>query len=187
MSDERWFYRDDAEWAAVVDRLKRTPCPHCRAVGTLNRHGSLHGYDDSRPRRTTLRARRVFCSNRHRRPGCGRTTSVWIATKIRRSSLTTGTLGAFVRRAVRGGLAPAIRAAPEYRSPRSWRRVWRRFDLAQSRLRTALLSRGPPPGGPPAPGRRPDLAHTLAHLAATFPHAADPLAAFQSATRSFVL
>ena len=187
MSDDRWFYRDEAEWAALVERLKRTPCPHCQAVGALNRHGSLHGYDDGSPRRKALRARRVFCSNRNRRPGCGRTVSVWIATKIRRSSLTTGSLWAFLQRAVRDGLAPAIRVAPERRCPRSWRRVWRRFGLAQSRLRTALLSRGPPPTGPPAPARRPDLAHTLAHLAATFPHAADSLAAFQSATRSFVL
>jgi hypothetical protein len=66
VSDPRWFCRDDAEWTALVERLKLTPCPHCRAVGTLIRHGVLTGFDDSSPRRT-VRARRIFCSNRHRR------------------------------------------------------------------------------------------------------------------------
>ena len=76
VSDERWFCRDEAEWAAIVERLKLTPCPHCRTVGTLIRHGVLTGFDDSSSRRT-VRARRIFCSNRHRRCGCGRTVSVW--------------------------------------------------------------------------------------------------------------
>ena len=187
MGEPRWFYRDEREWVALVERLKLTPCPHCNTVGTLNRHGSLTGFDDSRPRRKTVRARRLFCSNRGRRPGCGRTTSVWIADKIRRLSVTTRTLGTFLRRAVADGLAAAIRAAPGPRSDRSWQRLWRRFDRAQSRLRTALLARGPPPDGAPAPARRPDLAHVLAHLHATFPDADCPLAAFQQATRSFVL
>jgi hypothetical protein len=45
MADQRWFFRDDDEWIAIVERLKLTACPHCRAVGALVRHGYLHGYD----------------------------------------------------------------------------------------------------------------------------------------------
>jgi len=104
VSGERWFYRDDAEWAAIAERLKRTACPHCRVVGTLIRHGVLVGFDDGSPRRT-VRAKRVFCSNRHRRSGCGRTVSVWFADKIRRLSLTARTVWGFLRRAVAGSLA----------------------------------------------------------------------------------
>ena len=187
MDDPRWFCRDDAEWVAIGERLKQTPCPHCKAVGTLNRHGGLFGFDDSSPQQKTLRARRVFCSNRRRRPGCGRTVSIWIAGKIRRSSLTTSTLWAFLRRAVAGSLAAAVRATPGRRSGRCWQRLWTRFDRAQSRIRTALLSRGPPPEGSPGSVRRPDIAQVLDHLHATFAHAADPLAAYQRATRSFIL
>ena len=185
MGEPRWFYRDEHEWVALVERLKLTPCPHCHVVGTLNRHGTLTGFDDSSPRRKTVRARRLFCSNRGRRPGCGRTTSVWIADRIRRLSVTTRTLGMFLRRAVADGLAAAIRAVPGPRSDRSWQRLWTRFDLAQSRLRTALLARGPPPEFPPGTCRRPVAAQVLAHLLATFPHTDCPLAAFQMATRSF--
>lgn len=187
MGDERWFYHDERDWAVLVERIKLTPCPHCQAVGTLNRHGSLHGFDDTSPRRQTLRGRRLFCSNRGRRPGCGRTVSVWFADRIRRLSVTTRTLGPFLRRAVSDGLAAATRAATSLRSGRTWQRLWTRFDRAQSRLRTALLARGPPPDGLPASARRPDLAQLLAHLHATFPDADCPFAAFQRATQSFVL
>lgn len=187
MGEPRWFYRHEHEWAALVERLKLTPCPHCKTVGALIRHGSLFGFDDSSPRRKTLRARRVFCSNRHRRPGCGRTISVWMAEKIRRLGVTTRTLWAFLRRAVAGTLAAAIRAAECRRSARTWQRIWRRFDRGQSRIRTALFNRGPPPEGSPGPCRRPAAAQLLAHLHVAFPDADCPLAAFQQATRSFVL
>jgi hypothetical protein len=144
VSVERWFCRDDAEWAALVERLKLTPCPHCRAVGTLIRHGVLTGFDDGTPRRT-VRARRIYCSNRHRRRGCGRTISVWSADKIRRLSLTTRTVWAFLKRAVAGTIAAAIHATNCVRSERTLRRVWTRFRRAQTAIRTALLNRGPPP------------------------------------------
>ena len=74
----------------MAERLKVTPCPHCRAIGALIRHGYLRGYDEGNLRHKAVRARRIFCSNRGRRPGCGRTFSVWIATKVRRLGLTTG-------------------------------------------------------------------------------------------------
>jgi hypothetical protein len=186
VSDDRWFYRDDAEWAAIVERLKLTPCPHCRAVGTLIRHGVLTGFDDSSPRRT-VRARRIFCSNRHRRCGCGRTVSVWYADKIRRLSLVARTVWAFLKRAVAGTIAAAIRATQSTRSDRTMRRVWTRFQRAQSAIRTALLNRGPPPEISAAAFRRPAAAHVLAHLQSTFPRAGCPVAAFQPATRSFFI
>jgi hypothetical protein len=185
---ERWFYRSDHNWIAFVERLKVTACPHCRAVGTLVRHGSLVGFDDARPPRKTLRARRVFCSNRHRRLGCGRTVSVWRADVIRRLGLTTRTVWRFLRRAVTGTLAAAVRDTPFHRSERTLRRLWRRFDRGQSRLRTALCEHGPPPHArPPDPGPRPAAAQVLAHLHAAFPHADCPIAAYHLATRSFFL
>jgi hypothetical protein len=88
----------------MVERLKQTPCPHCKVVGTLIRHGYLCGFDDRSPQRKTVRARRIFCSNRNARPGCGRTVSVWIADKIRRLSLTTAALWRFLHRAAAGSI-----------------------------------------------------------------------------------
>src|SRR5207247_1421567 len=83
-------------------------CPHCKAVGTLIRHGYLRGFDEGNSQRKTIRARRIFCSNRNARPGCGRTFSVWAAAKIRRRSVTTGALGRLLLSAVAASLAAAI-------------------------------------------------------------------------------
>jgi len=176
----QWFYRNDQEWNAIAQQLKLTPCPHCRVVGTLNRHGSSYGYDESN-HRPTVRARRVFCSNRNARPGCGHTFSVWLADKIRRLSLTTAALGAFLQSAVASGIRAALRAADGPLSERTWWRVWKRFQRGQSTIRTALSSRCPPPE---LPAEHRPAAHALAHLQAAFPDA-DPIAAFQHRLRTF--
>ena len=104
MGQLQWFYRSEEQWIAIAERLKQTPCPHCNADGTLIRHGALYGFDDANPQRQTLRARRIFCSNRLARPGCGRTVSVWLADKIRRLSLTAGTLWRFLQGAAALGI-----------------------------------------------------------------------------------
>src|SRR3984885_5547708 len=139
VSQETWFYRSDEEWNAIAERLKQTPCPHCKGVGTLIRHGFLYGFDDTSPQRRTRRARRLFCSNRQLRRGCGRTFSVWLADKIRRLSLTAGALGTFLKRVLTGSLRAACRAAGGSLCDRTWQRLWKRFDLGQCRIRTALL------------------------------------------------
>ena len=184
MCEEHWFYRSDEEWRVICERLKQTPCPHCNVVGMLIRHGYLCGYDDSRPQRKTLRAKRIFCSNRRARRGCGRTFSVWIADNIRRLSLTTGCLWRFLKRAVAGSILAAIRAADCHLSDRTWQRIWNHFNQGQSKIRTALSGRCPPPESPAQPSHRP-AAQVLAHLQAAFPDAGYPITAFQLATRTF--
>jgi hypothetical protein len=179
------FYRDDAEWAALAEQLPHTPCPHCRAYGHLLQHGFLYGFDERHPQRTTARAHRIFCSNRHAHHGCGRTFSVWLAEKIRRLSLTTHGLHDFLQRAVADGLAAARRAFVSHLSDRTLLRLWKRFRRAQCALRAVLLGRCPPPPAA-TPPPRPE-AQTLAHLHAAFPDADDPLAAFQHAGRTFVV
>jgi hypothetical protein len=178
---ERWFYRNADEFNALAERLKLTPCPHCNAVGTLVRHGFLYGYDDTSPQRKTLRARRIFCSNRQARRGCGRTFSVWRADKIRRLSLTTTALWQLLQRAAGGSIRAAIRAAGCHLSDRTGQRLWKRFVLGQSKIRTALLGRCRPPE---LPAGRP-LTQVLAHLQAAFPDASCPIAAFQHTMRTF--
>ena len=184
MGDRPEFYRRDDDWRAIIERLKQTSCPHCQIVGTLIRHGVLTGFDDASPPRIAIRARRIYCSNRHRRRGCGRTFSVRLAHTLQRLSLSTRSLWGFLRRAVAGTLAAAARDTNCPRSERTFQRLWRRFDRAQSAIRTALHSRGPPPAVPAEPARRPAPAHLLAHLRATFPHDDCPIAAFQLAMRA---
>jgi hypothetical protein len=187
VGEQHWFCRSAEEWSAMAERLKQTPCPHCQVVGTLIRHGFLRGYDQS-TRRQSVRARRIFCSNRHARRGCGRTFSVWCANKIRRLSLNTGCLWRFLQHAVATSIVAAIRATAGHLSDRSWQRLWRRFNLGQSKIRTALAARCPPPELPaplPAKASRRPAAQVLAHLQAAFPHADCPIAAFQHTLRTF--
>jgi hypothetical protein len=184
VGDRPWFYRREEDWLAIVERLKQTACPHCHTVGMLIRHGVLTGFDDRNPPRITIRARRIYCSNRHRRRGCGRTFSVRRADTIRRLSLSTRILWGFLQRAVAGTIAAAVRDTNSPRSDRTLQRLWRRFDRGQSAIRTALHSRGPPPSMPAEPARRPAAAHVLAHLRATFPPDYCPIAAFQQVMRA---
>jgi hypothetical protein len=178
------FCRSADDGTALATQLKLTPCPHCHSVGYLIRHGFLYGFDDSSSRRT-VRARRLLCSNRQARRGCGRTFSIWLADKIRRLSLTANTLWRFLQHAVVEGVAAALRAATQ-RCDRTWLRLWKRFHRAQSTIRTALASLCPPPVLAAVPGQ-PPAAHVLAHLQAAFPNAPCPIAAFQLALHTFFL
>jgi hypothetical protein len=179
---QRWFYRNNEEWQAFAERLKLTPCPHCMAVGALIRHGFLYGFDDSNPLRKNLRARRIFCSNRNARPGCGRTFSVWAANIIRRLGLTTSGLWRFLQRAVTDGILAACHSTHCHLSDRTLLRIWTRFNLGQSNIRTALFGCCPLPELTAA---HLPAAQVLAHLQAAFPDARCPIAAFQLTFRTF--
>jgi hypothetical protein len=182
VGEERWFYRSAEQWNALAERLKQMPCPHCKAVGALIRHGFLYGFDDSSPQRKTVRARRIFCSNRNARPGCGRTFTIWLADKIRRLGLTTGSLWRFLQHAVANGICAASRRNDCPLSERTLLRLWKRFQRGQSTIRTALCGRCPPPQ---LPAEHRPAAQVLAHLRTAFPNTDCPIAAFQQTLRTF--
>jgi hypothetical protein len=181
VSAKHWFYRTAEQWMAIAERLKQTPCPHCQVVGALIRHGLLYGFDET-SKQKTLRARRIFCSNRNQRRGCGRTFSVWLADKIRRLGLTTNGLWRFLQRAVADGIRAASHGSDGPRSERTLLRLWKRFQLSQSTIRTALFGRCPPPE---LPAEYRSAAQVLAHLQDAFPDAPCPIAAFQQMLRTF--
>ncbi len=152
MGETRWFCRSDEEWNTIAERLKHTPCPHCKVVGALIRHGCLYGFDDSSPQRKTVRARRVFCSSRNRRRGCGRTFSVWSARQnpTAKPDNPRG-CGDSSNAPVADSIAAAIRVAKCHLSDRTLQRIWKQFDQGQSKIRTALSARCPPPELPTEP------------------------------------
>lgn len=168
---------------ATLDKLKTTACPHCKQIGYLIRHGVLRGYDQEQLRKKTIRARRVFCSNRNRATGCGRTFSVWAADKIKRLFLNADCLWEFLRQAVcSGNKLQAFRSLESRLSDSAPYRIWKRFDRAQSEIRTALATLRKPPKI--ASGQPAQL--TLAHLEAAFDqHPLNPIAAFQITLQTF--
>jgi hypothetical protein len=167
----------------LLAKLKTMACPHCKQIGSLIRHGFLRGYDPMHLRGKTVRARRVFCNNRNRSTGCGRTFSVWTADKIKRLFLTADCLWEFLQQAVlTGNKRQSFQSLESRLSDSAPYRIWKRFHQAQSAIRTALNTLCKPPK---IASKQP-AELTLAHLLAAFnQHPLDPIAAFQVTLQTF--
>lgn len=181
MSAAPRFVRDRQALDELLVEAKQFACPQCHRVGMLVGHGLLTGYRE-RGSGLEVRGRRLLCSSRFRRSGCGRTFSVLIANVVAGFTVRTSTLLAFLQSVVEGftrkaawerlhNLASELPAL----SLRSGYRLWNRLVTAQSSLRTALCSLAPPPATSDA---RP-VAHTLAHLRHALAPTGCLLAAFQ--------
>lgn len=169
--------------------LKGTPCPHCKHTGALNRHGFLKGYDEQNFKQKTIRALRVFCSNRGNARGCGRTFSVWIAEKVKRLFLDAQSLWQFLEQAVESGNKfQAFKKLGSSLSDSAPYRIWRRFAHAQSAIRTKLATLCPPPQQSTDNECTVPAQATIAHLkAACQDRALNPIAAYQAHTQSFFI
>jgi len=189
-----WIFVSAEQRDGRLALLKCTPCPHCKHAGALNRHGFLTGYDEQNFKQKVVRAIRVFCSNRGKARGCGRTFSVWIAEKIKRLFLDAQSLWRFLQQAAAtGNKYQAFHKLQSSMSQSAIYRTWNRFRKAQSKIRTTLAAICPPPRQfpPNEPAENDDrgAAHaTLAHLKEAFKASAlNPIAAYQVLTQSFFI
>lgn len=171
------FVKDASALDEVVFEIKLQSCPHCRVTGTLIGHGFLRGYAERSSERV-LRGRRLYCSNRGRRRGCGRTFSVKLSTVLCGFVVRTATLWGFAK-AVLAGLtrrAAWLGEACGALSLPSGYRLWRRLCSAQSGLRVRLCRYS----SVPACRSAEPLAQLFAHLGGVVGTAEiDLLAAFQ--------
>jgi hypothetical protein len=155
------FVRDRQELDAVLAEAKQMACPHCRRTGMVVGHGLLMGYAEHGSE-LVVRGRRLLCSRRFLRSGCGRTFSVLLATVLAGFVARAGILSRLFESVVGGGLCR--KAAWEQASPgltlRSGYRLWARLLAVQSRVRTVLCGVGHPPASTDV---RP-VAQMLAHL-----------------------
>ena len=174
----------DEQFNAILIHLKLTACPHCGSVGNLIRHGYLRGYDDKHQCRRTIRAQRIFCCNRKRATGCGRTFSIWWADKVKRFFLTAESLWAFLKNVVTSGnKLQSFRDLHSGLSESAPYRIWKRFLQAQTAIRTALTRLCEPPE---CTAKHP-AAQTLAHLEAAFPDHHSPISGFQAKLQTFFM
>lgn len=126
-----------------------------------------------------IRGRRFFCSNRGRRPGCGRTVSVLLQMMVATFMVTTALLASFVSRVLAGASRRAawLVASAGAFSERSGYRLWQRLCHAVTHFRTQLVRRQPPP---PSRATEP-IGHVVEHIRACSPDAkTDFFSAFQS-------
>lgn len=163
--------------------LKLVPCPSCGKVGFVNGHGFLRGYSEAGQGRV-VRGRRFFCSNRHRRGGCGRTFSVLLSQYIKGFMVGAQTLWSYLS-VVLGGVdrKPAWESISGSFSTESGYRLWRKLRDAQPPIRTLLYRVRPPPeSSSPEP-----LAQLFAHLRSVFPSEECPLSSFQDRFQTSLL
>jgi len=154
--------------------IKLVPCPHCGAVGYLICHGYESGYGQKGPAQV-IRGGRFFCSNRHRRRGCGRTFMTLLAEFMCRRIVPASTLWNFLK-GVRGGRGPHA-AWYKVGSPFSMQtgyRLWQEVKRQQPRIR-AMLSRLQPP---PETCASEPVFQMLEHLQSVFEPAHCPIVAF---------
>jgi hypothetical protein len=172
------FYSGEEDLKQFHFQLKQTPCPHCRSIGFLNRHGYLRGYAEHDFCKKVIRGRRIFCNNRDCRTGCGRTFSILAAQILKKFLISAPSFWLFLKNVLDG--LPKIQAfqaaaAPLTRS--SCYRLWKLFRLQQTTIRAKLLNLCSAPRN--SLTQSPPL-QTIMHLKTAFPSAPCPLTAFQN-------
>jgi hypothetical protein len=191
-----WIFASQEQRDKRLALLKCEPCPHCKHTGALNRHGFLRGYDEQNFKQKTIRGLRVFCSNRGKAGGCGRTFSVWIADQVKRLFLDAQSLYRFLElAATSGNKSQAFGSLQSSMGHSATYRIWKRFLNAQSAVRTALTAFCPPPkqtlqtrSGEQQSTAMSSARATIEHLKKAFKHSPlNPIAAYQNATQSFFI
>lgn len=143
-------------------KLPQEPCPHCRQQGYLIRNGTLKGYGKDAIERI-IRGWRIYCSNRNRRKGCGRTFPVMLSDFLPRRQVTATILNLFLSNLLRG-LSVALAWPPCSHGVECAYKLRRLLTRNPFQLRTLLFSKARAPDHPdPSP-----LMQTLAHLFSCF-------------------
>lgn len=153
-------------------QLKSEQCVHCGKAHQLVSHGfirkKLAGGDPQAV------GKRVFCSNRHQRTGCGHTTQLYLDSTLRHVHHAGSAVVAFVLLLLAGiSIALAYTQATKAQSPRHAYRWLQRLDAQISAYRSLfhqpLLAAPPAVAVVPAPClRRSLLASTFAALLTRF-------------------
>lgn len=172
----RHYYKTEDEFKEFHTWLKLIPCPHCRLKGFLILHGYLKG-NAEHSQEEFRRGHRIFCSNRKRRNGCGRTFSILRSTILKRFSISAVTLWRYLENILHGMTKiQAFKAAGSHQGPSTTYRVFQLFQANQARIRTLLSQIHAPPL----------LRHTdrptfltITHLKTLFQNSPCPISQFQ--------
>ncbi len=154
------YYSTEDEFEHSHANLKILMCPHCRQVGFLILHGYLYGYGDTD---LIKRGHRIFCSNRNKRSGCGRTFSMLKSWFIKNFIICTRMLSSFLDRIWQG--MPTARAFKEMMHPSGAYRILKKFRHNQVRIRTLLTRIKDPPD---LSCIKDPVLQTIAHLKTVF-------------------
>jgi hypothetical protein len=157
------FVDDEARLERARLEAKRDDCPHCERADTL-----VGQCCTAMPcgAGTIVRGRRLLCSNRHRRPGCGRTVAVLLATVIAGCVVSTRVVSTLVEAVVRGDAPRSMYTARKSSPPVCDRSSLCARPHVSLRDRVGFLDFCEPAtaGARPPPGRRPTATPGRARL-----------------------
>lgn len=169
------YYNNDKELTQHLDRLNMEMCPHCKQFGFLICHGFLTGYSEHGSEKI-VRGRRIFCSNRFLKSGCGRTYSVTHSKFIYGHVVTATILWQFFLLLLKGFNPHQSwkQAGHEFSSETGYR-FYRKMLHAQINHRTLLLTIRPPP----LSDTKESFLHLIEHFQECFPSSSCPFSQFQ--------
>ena len=151
-------------------------CPNCRQFGNLNRHDFLKGFGPAKQSTKAIRGKRLYCSNRGNKRGCGRTFALLLLNQIYNSMVNTLLvsmfLAAFLGQCLlsKAGVWKQLGFTPD---PEWAYRILKRWEHSLPHIREKLSSVHPPPNEGTGP-----LHQTWLHLISVFERG-DPIAQFQ--------
>lgn len=157
--------------------LKQLRCRECGAAETLNCHSKLFGNDpDSNQGGEVQRGQRVWCCNRGKRGGCGRTFSIFLADVLPRHTVKAPALWRLLERLLGGS---SIKGAVEALAlPFPLETLYHLLHRMRQRLpavRSVLCREQKAP----ASSQTDPLFQTVEHLRSLFPNCPCPPADFQ--------
>lgn len=154
-------------------------------MGALILHGILYGQILLEVETKQKKGHRIFCSNRNRRQGCGKTFPLRMATVIRSTSIKTQQLRTFLQNLCSGTpIIHALEIEPCYYSTSSRYRLYHKFKRRQPAIRTKLSELSRPPT---IHESKNPLLETFEHLKAAFKDAPCCIAAFQNHFQTSIL
>ncbi|MEO6625418.1 MAG: hypothetical protein ABIN37_11375 [Burkholderiaceae bacterium] len=145
-------------------QLDHELCRHCRCAHQLVSHGFV--YKKSKGAEPQAVGKRVFCSNRGRFAGCGRTSQLYLDAVIRKLRYTGEQLVAFMLALIQG--VTVQRAYSGVTGTADPRHAYRWLTRLYAQLSTyrSLAHQAPLPSGAVAPGTKPAARRDL--LGSTF-------------------
>jgi len=179
------YYQLENEIENIHAGLKFTQCPYCKLVGLLIMHGFLYGYDEQNNKPGFIRGRRFFCSNRNKKIGCGRTINIFKTLIIKSFTYTANTIWDFLNNILNNfNIFQAFKILNIPFSSSTPYRLFSKFKLKQSELRTALNRIKSPPDNSTYSN---PVFQTIEHLRHAFKNYDCPAAAYQYAAQSSIL
>lgn len=171
------FYRSKNDFQDLYFGLKQISCPHCKYIGTLIMHGYLRGYDEKNYGKRIIRGRRIFCSNRFKKSGCGKTFSVFKSNIIKGFNITADSLWKFLKNISNGiNKFKSFKDIALSFSNTTIYRLYKRFKYQQTNIRTALSRIHLK--SKTCSNKNP-VVQTILHLKLAFNHLPCPISAYQ--------